>query len=120
VHAFNEHQNEEAGYTAAAVAAIGVGLRSAAEDAMRQLVAAGKWVYHFEDSGSMVVLGSADAGACSNALALNNASGATVNMFQVMQLPQFNATEVRGQGECSDHLCLLCCTHCCALLAKHS
>ena len=99
VHAFNEHQNEEAGFTPAAVAAIGLGLKGAAEEAMRQLVAAGKWVYHFEDSGSMAVLTSADAGACARALLSNNASGATDNMFQVMQLPQFNTTELQGKGK---------------------
>eukprot|EP01052_Picozoa_sp_SAG31_P018107 SAG31_NODE_1268_length_9068_cov_6.241164_8_plen_1170_part_00 len=97
-HAFNEHKDEEAGYSAAAIAAIGSGLKSAAEQAMRELVAAGKWVYHFEDSGQMQVLESGDAGACTRALLSNNASGATTNMFQVMQLPLFNASEVPAHG----------------------
>eukprot|EP01050_Picozoa_sp_SAG11_P004927 SAG11_NODE_328_length_10690_cov_25.464357_4_plen_928_part_00 len=97
-HAFNEHKDEEAGYSAAAIAAIGSGLKSAAEQAMRELVAAGKWVYHFEDSGQMKVLESGDAGACTRALLSNNASGATANMFQVMQLPLFNASEVPAHG----------------------
>ena len=47
----------------------------------------------------MAVLTSADAGACARALLSNNASGATDNMFQVMQLPQFNTTELQGKGK---------------------
>ena len=99
VHAFNEHRGQEAGYSAAAIAAIGSGLTSAAEQAMRELVSAGKWVYHFlqPQNSQMHVLASG-GGACTNALLSNNASGATANGFQVMQLLQFTAAEARGVG----------------------
>ena len=67
VHAFNEHRGQEAGYSAAAIAAIGSGLTSAAEQAMRELVSAGKWVYHFlhPQNSQMHVLASG-GGACAN------------------------------------------------------
>ena len=55
-HAFNEHKDEEAGYSAAAVAAIDAGLDAATNRAQRELAGLGKWVYHFSTGNAQVCL----------------------------------------------------------------
>ena len=83
-HAFNEHHDEELGYTAAAVAAIDSGLQHAAQTAQQQLAAAGKWVYHYENNNVLLPVISRDSSQCMHALLQGNASS---HLFSTMYAP---------------------------------
>ena len=98
-HAFNEHHDEEIGYSAAAIAAIENGLQFAARNAQQQLVKEGKWVYHY-DNNVLIPPVNRNPAACVSALMKGRQSN---HLFQTMQIEQFLPAEQTGQAPTTAH-----------------